>query len=153
MTARQSAGLLLYRKKTNGPEVFLVHMGGPFWAKKDKGAWTIPKGVPEAGEDLLTTANREFQEETGAVVTGRFIELEPVKQKGGKTVYAWAVESDCDPATFKCNAFTLEWPPKSGQYREFPEADKAAWFLMDEAKEKIISGQVKLLEELVEKLK
>ncbi|TMI75792.1 MAG: NUDIX domain-containing protein [Bacteroidetes bacterium] len=151
--AKKSAGILLYRIKKNQPEVLLVHPGGPFWAKKDLGSWSIPKGEYEEGEDPLDAARREVEEETGLQVKGPFIELAPVKQKGGKLVVAWAAEGDFDPATIKSNEFEMEWPPKSGKRKTFPEVDKAAWFTISEAVEKIVEGQIPLLKELELKLR
>lgn len=144
---RKSAGLLLYRRR-NGLEVLLVHPGGPLWARKDEGAWSIPKGEIDAGEDPLLAARREFEEETGVPVSGDFVPLTPVRQAGGKLVYAWAVESDFDPATLRSGTFTLEWPPRSGRQREFPEVDRAEWFTIDDAKRKINPAQVTLLNQL-----
>ena len=149
--AKQSAGILLYRIKSNDLEVFLVHPGGPFWAKKDEGAWSIPKGEFEDEEDPLAAAKREFEEETGLKISGEFIELHPVKQKSGKMVYAWAVEGDVDPLKIKSNEFEIEWPPKSGKMKSFPEIDKAAWFDLTEAKKKIIAAQTGLIKELENK--
>jgi predicted NUDIX family NTP pyrophosphohydrolase len=126
----------------------LVHPGGPFWQKKDVGAWTIPKGEFAAGEDPLDAARREFHEETGREVAGPFTPLTPVKQPGGKTVHAWAVEGDFDPRALTSNTFSLEWPPRSGRRQEFPEVDRAAWFDLEEAKRRINRGQVVLLYEL-----
>lgn len=143
-----SAGLLLYQRSDRGIEVFLVHPGGPFWTKKDLGAWSIPKGEFEAGEDPLAVAKREFQEETGHRAEGNFTPLTPRKQPGGKIVHAWAVEGECDASTITSNTFSLEWPPRSGQQREFPEVDRAGWFIMELAKQKILKGQVPILEEL-----
>ena len=119
----------------------LVHPGGPFWAKKDLGAWSIPKGLADEGEDLLAAAKREFLEETGATVEGEFLDLGAHKQPGGKIVVAWAHEGDFDPALLKSNTFAIEWPPRSGKTAEFPEVDRAAWYLIDEALEKISKGQ------------
>jgi predicted NUDIX family NTP pyrophosphohydrolase len=147
-----SAGLLMFRKK-NGIEVFLVHPGGPLWSKKDLGAWSIPKGLLEQEEDALEAAKREFLEETGFIAEGRFIPLSAVKLKSGKVVQAWAVEGDSNPAAIKSNLFSMEWPPHSGKTREFPEVDRAAWFGIEEAKNKINQGQVGLLEELQQLLK
>jgi predicted NUDIX family NTP pyrophosphohydrolase len=146
--AKISAGILLYRKREGGLQVFLVHPGGPLWAKKDLGAWSVPKGEIDIGEDGLSAARREFEEETGFSVSGRFIPLSPVKLKSGKLVHAWAVEGDCDPGKVRSNTFPMEWPPKSGRRQEFPEIDRAAWFGQEEAKEKINEGQVPLIEEL-----
>lgn len=145
---KTSAGVLLYRRRKH-LEVFLIHPGGPFWAKKDLGAWTIPKGEILEGEEPLTAALREFNEETGFTIEGEMRALEPIRQSGGKTVLAWAVEGDCDPSQLRSNAFTMEWPPKSGRQREFPEADRAAWFSMDEAREKILHSQLPLLDQLL----
>jgi predicted NUDIX family NTP pyrophosphohydrolase len=143
-----SAGLLLYRKRGGILQVFLVHPGGPLWSKKDVGAWSIPKGLVDQGENPLEGAKREFQEETGFTASGRFISLTPVKLKSGKVIQAWAIEGDCDPAAIKSNTFAMEWPPRSGRQQEFPEVDRAAWFDIEEAKQKINQGQVGLLEEL-----
>jgi predicted NUDIX family NTP pyrophosphohydrolase len=147
MPSKKSAGLLLYRMR-NDLEVFLVHPGGPFWAKKDDGAWSIPKGEIAEDEDALKAAQREFFEETGYQITGNFIALTPVKQAGGKRVYAWAVEGDCDAESIKSNTFSMEWPPHSGNKKEFPEVDRASWFTIDQAKQKILKSQLSLLEEL-----
>lgn len=145
---RHSAGLLLYRRHGGTLEVFLVHPGGPFWAKKDLGAWSIPKGELAPDEDALEAARRELREETGFDVEGPFLPLAPVKQPGGKVVHAWAVAADVDPARLASNAFTIEWPPKSGRQQVFPEIDRAAWFPLDEARRRILRGQAALLEEL-----
>jgi predicted NUDIX family NTP pyrophosphohydrolase len=152
MAKKNSAGILLYRLRGSGIEVFLVHPGGPFWAKKDAGAWSIPKGEFEAGEDPLEAAKREFKEETGFAVEGNFIELTPVKQPGGKVVYAWAVMGDCEAESIKSNTFSLEWPPRSGKRKEFPEVDRAGWFTPEVAREKILKGQPNFLEELKRKI-
>ena len=146
--AKESAGLLLYRRRGGGLELFLVHPGGPFWAGKDAGAWSIPKGEHHPAEDPLAAARREFQEETGLSVTGTFLPLTPRKQKSGKLVRAFAVEGDADPAVVHSNTFTLEWPPRSGRTQEFPEVDRAGWFPLDAALEKIHPGQRGFLEEL-----
>ena len=145
---KQSAGLLLYRKRHGSIEVFLVHPGGPIWANKDDGAWSIPKGEFDAGEDPLKAAKREFQEETSVVVVGKYLPLTPIRQRGGKIVYAWAVRSDLDAATVKSNTFSIEWPPGSGKMREFPEIDRAEWFKIDLARRKILKSQEGLLEQL-----
>lgn len=145
---KESAGLLLFRRGAGGPEIFLVHPGGPFWAKKDAHAWSIPKGELAAGEDALAAARREFAEETGLTVEGTFIALSPCKQPGGKIVHAFAVEGDCDPSAVKSNMFSMEWPPRSGRRREFPEIDRAAWFPLAAARMKIHKGQVALPDEL-----
>jgi len=146
--AKQSAGLLLYRVREGALEVFLVHPGGPFWAKKDLGAWSIPKGEIGEGEDPLEAARREFEEETGFRPEGVFRELAPVRQKSGKVVHAWAVEGDCDAAAIRSNTFPLEWPPRSGRWMDVPEVDRAGWFDLDTARAKILEGQRGLLEEL-----
>ena len=149
---KKSAGILLYRYHNNLPEVLLVHPGGPFWARKDMGAWSIPKGEFEPGENPLDAAKRELEEETGIKAEGNFIELTPLKQKSGKLVYAWTLEKDIDPEDIKSNDFEMEWPPKSGKKKAFPEIDKAAWFNMDEARRKIIEGQSPLIDELETKI-
>ena len=149
---KKSAGILLYRFHNNLAEVLLVHPGGPFWAKKDFGAWSIPKGEFGGAEDPLDAAKRELEEETSIKADGNFIELTPVKQKSGKLVYAWALQKDIDPAAIKSNSFELDWPPRSGIKKSFPEIDKAAWFTMDEARNKIMGGQAPLIDELEAKL-
>jgi predicted NUDIX family NTP pyrophosphohydrolase len=149
---KMSAGILLYRLAANGCEVFLVHPGGPFWAKRDLGAWSVPKGEIGADEDLLEAAKREFFEETGQRIDGDFIELEPVRQASGKAVHAWAVEGDIDAASIASNTFSIEWPPKSGKTREFPEVDRAEWFPLAAAREKILAGQRPLLDQLIRKV-
>ena len=145
---RISAGLLMYRVSGNVLEVLLAHPGGPFFQNKDDGAWTIPKGEPEMGEDLLVAAQREFEEETGVKPAGPFAPLSPIRQKGGKIVHAWAFKGDCDPTSLKSNTFAMEWPPKSGRQMEFPEIDRAEFFNFAAAKEKIKAGQEKFLDEL-----
>jgi predicted NUDIX family NTP pyrophosphohydrolase len=152
MPAQTSAGLLMYRRKGEDLEVFLVHPGGPFWAKKDEGAWSIPKGLPGKGEALLAAARREFHEETGFAAEGDFRPLGAYKQPGGKIVHAWAVEGDCDPAKLVSNLFEMEWPPKSGRRGRFPEIDRAQWFRPREAREKILRGQQPILLKLFEML-
>jgi len=152
MAKKLSAGLLLFRKVNAQVEVFLVHPGGPFWARKDAGAWSIPKGEYSASEDPLEAAKREFKEETGVEAAGDFLALGESKQPGGKLVTAWAVESDLDPGAIQSNTFSLEWPPKSGKLQEFPEVDRAAWFPLLEARTKILKGQVPFLDRLIEKL-
>jgi predicted NUDIX family NTP pyrophosphohydrolase len=147
--ARESAGILLYRLSAGAPEVLLVHPGGPFWAKKDLGAWSIPKGELAPGEDPLARAKAEFEEETGAPINGDFTALQPCRQAGGKRIQAWAVEGAFDPACLRSNTFTLEWPPRSGRRQEFPEVDRAEWFDLATARTKINSGQLPLLDELV----
>lgn len=149
MASKTSAGVLLYRQRTGGLEVFLVHPGGPFWARKDAGAWTIPKGEVEPGEAPLAAAQREFAEETGSLVTGPFMSLGSVRMRSGKVVYAWAVEGDIDAAAIRSNVFTLEWPPRSGRQQQFPEADRAAWFPIEEARSRILAAQAPLLEALL----
>ena len=149
---KQSAGILLYKLAQGGLSVFLVHMGGPYWANKDQHAWSIPKGEFEPGEDMLEAAKREFFEETNVVVSGDFLELKPIKQVGGKKVHAFALEGDIDAASIKSSIFSMEWPPNSGTLQEFPEVDKADWFSISEARTKIIKGQTALLEELEEHL-
>jgi predicted NUDIX family NTP pyrophosphohydrolase len=146
--AKQSAGVLLYRFRNGAAEVFLVHPGGPFWAKKDAGAWSIPKGEAAPGEDLLARAQREFAEETGFAAGANFRALAPIRQSGGKIVHAWAVEGDCEAAAIKSNTFELEWPPRSGRVQVFPEVDRAGWFALPLAREKINPGQRGLLDEL-----
>lgn len=146
--AKVSAGLLLYRRHRSDPEVFLVHPGGPFWAKKDAGAWSIPKGEASPGEALLAVAQREFAEETGLHISGDFRALDPVRQAGGKLVHAWVVEADCDADAIRSNTFEMEWPPRSGRTRAFPEVDRAAWLDFRSAREKINKGQLPLLEQL-----
>jgi len=147
--AKKSAGILLYRFTNKILEVFLVHPGGPFWAKKDIGIWSIPKGEFTEGEEPLDAAKREFKEELGQDFAGAgLIPLSPVKQKNGKIVYAWASSGDIDPAAVKSNTFEMEWPPKSGKMQEFPEVDRGQWFSASEAKEKIIDAQAALIEEL-----
>jgi predicted NUDIX family NTP pyrophosphohydrolase len=134
---KKSAGLLMYRVRDGKLEVLLVHLGGPFWAKKDAGAWFMPKGEVEPGEDELGAARREFKEEIGFDPGDELQPLGNVKQKSGKTVTAWAFEGDCDPAALKSNTFTIEWPPRSGKQREFPEIDRADFFTVDAARAKI----------------
>ncbi len=145
---KRSAGLLLYRRTKPDPEVLLVHPGGPFWIRKDDGAWSIPKGLFEGDESPLAAAKREFKEETGFLPRGPFIELGGFKQPGSKVILAWAVEGDFDPRNLKCNSFSMEWPPKSGHMQEFPEVDRAAWFEISEADRKITKGQMPIIQEL-----
>jgi len=144
----KSAGILLYRFREGVLQVLLAHPGGPFWAKKDAGAWTIPKGEIGDSEEPLAAARRELREETGLDLDGEFIALAPVRQKSGKWVHAWALEGDCDPAAIRSNTFSVEWPPRSGKQREFPEIDRAAWFTIPEAREKILAAQAGFLDEL-----
>ena len=148
---KQSAGLMMYRSRGN-PQVFLVHPGGPFWAKKDLGAWTIPKGEYESGEDALLAAQREFQEETGFFANGPFLPLGTVRQASGKTVIAWAFEGDGDPARLVSNTCIIEWPPRSRHQLEIPEVDRGAWFSFEEARSSIRKEQLPLLDALQSKL-
>ncbi|MBF2027454.1 MAG: NUDIX domain-containing protein [Oscillatoriales cyanobacterium C42_A2020_001] len=145
---RKSAGLLMYRQLAGVLEVFLIHPGGPFWAKKDFGCWSIPKGECLENEEPFDAARREFQEETGIIPTGEFVELTEIKQTGGKRVKAWAFAGDCDPTKIKSNTFLLEFPPRSGKFQSFPEVDRAAWFTVEDAKTRIVKGQIALLDEL-----
>ncbi len=142
---KRSAGILLYRKGPSGLEVFLVHPGGPFWAKKDAGAWSIPKGEYQSDEDPLMAARRELEEETGVVAEGSFVPLGEVRQAGGKIVTAWALEYDVEAEGIRSNTFQLEWPPGSGKLQEFPEVDKAAWFGLEEAGVRILPAQIEFL--------
>jgi predicted NUDIX family NTP pyrophosphohydrolase len=150
--AKTSAGILLFRRRPEGLQVLLVHPGGPFWAKKDAGAWSIPKGLADEGEDLLAAAKREFLEETGMAVEGEFLDLGAHQQPGGKTIFAWALEGDFDPASLTSNAFSIEWPPHSGRMAQFPEVDRAAWYSIDEALKKVNKGQTPIIAALVERL-
>jgi predicted NUDIX family NTP pyrophosphohydrolase len=140
--------LLAYRRVGGDLQVLLVHPGGPFFRNKDEGAWSIPKGEVGPDEDPLAAAVREFGEEVGVVPTGPFLPLTPVRQKGGKVVHAWAFEGDCDPGSITPNTFTIEWPPRSGRREEFPEIDRAGFFGVAEARQKINAGQVPLIDEL-----
>lgn len=153
MSKRESAGLLPFRQALGRLEVLLVHPGGPFWAKKDEGAWSIPKGQVEEGEDPLAAARREFEEETGFAAAGDVIPLEHVRQPSGKLVHAWAIKKDVDPAGLKSSTFSVEWPPKSGHLQEFPEIDRAAWFTIEAARRKVAKGQVDFLDQLERKLR
>jgi predicted NUDIX family NTP pyrophosphohydrolase len=151
--ARRSAGIVLYRSGASGLEVLLVHPGGPFWAKKDAGAWSIPKGEYDDGEDPLACALREFEEETGTRLDADdVVELGSIRQKGGKEVTAWAVAGDLDPATVRSNTFVMEWPPRSGRQAEFPEIDRAEWFSLDVARSKLVAAQAELLDRVVERV-
>ena len=151
--AKRSAGILLYRLRGGGPEVLLVHPGGPFWARRDAGVWSIPKGEYEDGDDPLACALREFEEETGSTPPpDELVELDDVKQKGGKVVTAWAAEGDLDADAVRSNTFKMEWPPRSGRTAEFPEIDRAGWFGIDEAREKLNPAQAEFLDRLVERL-
>ena len=149
---KRSAALLVYQRSKTGIEVFLVHPGGPFWAKKDLGAWSIPKGEFDDIKDGLAAARREFFEEVGQTVDGTFIALTPVKQRGGKMVHAWAVEGEVDAAAVKSNEFEMEWPPRSGRKARFPEVDRGQWFPMAEALRRILTAQAPILEELQARL-
>jgi len=149
---KRSAGILLFRKISSHLEVMLVHPGGPFWVRKDEGSWSIPKGEFEESEDPLEAARREFEEETGVAPAGNFLPLSPVRQAGGKLVYAWALEADFDVSTLKSNSFPLEWPRGSGRYVEFPEVDRASWFSVNEARRRILKKQEPFLSEIEQKL-
>lgn len=146
--AKQSAGILLYRPRVSEIEIFLVHPGGPFYKNKDLGSWTIPKGEFSDGEDALSAAQREFLEETGVDLTGDFHALQPIKQKGGKLVFCWAVKGTLDPQKIQSNSFSLEWPPRSGKFQHFPEIDKGEWFTEAEARQKILNAQLPLIDQL-----
>jgi predicted NUDIX family NTP pyrophosphohydrolase len=148
-TKNQSAGILLFRQAGKDLQVFLGHPGGPFWSKKDLGVWTIPKGLIAPGEDPLAAAQREFAEETGHVPQGEFISLGDAKQPGGKIVHIWAVQEDWDADLMRSNTFEVEWPPKSGRRQSFPELDRAGWFAVAEARQKILKGQAIFLERLL----
>ncbi len=150
---KQSAGLLMYRHYDGGLQVLLAHPGGPFWAHRDEGAWSIPKGELETGEEHLEAARREFEEETGVVPEGTFLELPSVEQKNRKLVHAWAFEGDCDPARIRSNTFTMEFPRGSGKIAEFPEIDRAEFFSPDQARRKINPAQVALIDALEKKLR
>ncbi|MDQ6730195.1 MAG: NUDIX domain-containing protein [Actinomycetota bacterium] len=148
-SSAHSAGLLLHRRTPDGLEVLLVHPGGPFWARRDAGAWSIPKGETDPGEDPLAAARREFTEELGSAPPGGdAIALGEVCQKSGKRVTAWALAGDLDPATIAGNTFSIEWPPRSGRTQEFPEVDRAQWFGLDAAREKLIGAQAAFLDRL-----
>lgn len=152
---KKSAGLLLFRYPagTGGKiEVLLAHPGGPYWARKDDGAWSIPKGEIADDEEPLAAARREFEEETGHAAEGEFVALEPIKQPSGKLVLVWAVDCDFDPSTLASNSFSMEWPPKSGRQEQFPEVDRAAWFSIDDARRKILKGQAPFLDQLLGKV-
>ena len=145
---RRSAGLIMYRHKPHGLEVFLVHPGGPFFVNKDVGAWTIPKGEYADDEPPLRAARREFQEETGFTASEPFLDLGSIKQAGGKIVAAWAFEGDCDPEKLISNHCQIEWPPRSGRHIEIPEVDRGAWFSLEDARQRIKSTQIPLLDRL-----
>ena len=149
---KKSAGLLLYRHRKDGLEVFLVHPGGPFWAKKDDGIWTIPKGLVEPGDDLVATARREFTEETSLTADGALIALAPVNQKSGKLVHVFAIEADFELGAFASNTFELEWPPHSGKVQRFPEVDRASFFPVEKARRKINLAQNVFLDRLIQQL-
>jgi predicted NUDIX family NTP pyrophosphohydrolase len=144
----RSAGILLYRRRTDGLEVFLVHPGGPFWRNKDEGSWSIPKGQCGETEEPFDAAVREFAEETGLPISGTFVALQEIRQNSGKRVIAWALEGDADPEAIRSNTFSLEYPQRSGQFRDFPEVDRAAWFPISLARQKILKGQLPLLDQL-----
>lgn len=149
---KQSAGILMFRRRRDTVDLLLVHPGGPFWANKDEGAWSIPKGLFEDGEDALTAAKREFEEETGMRPTGPFTDLGVFKQPGGKRVFAFAAEGEFDLASFKSDSFSMEWPPRSGRMRDFPEADRADWFSPENALVKATKGQRPIIEALLARL-
>jgi predicted NUDIX family NTP pyrophosphohydrolase len=146
--AKVSAGLLMFRIRGDQPEVLLVHPGGPLWAKKDEGAWSIPKGEAGEGEELLAAAQREFEEETGLRPEGPFRPLRPIRQKSGKIVHAWAFEGDCEPSRIRSNSFTMEWPPRSGKQCRFSEIDRGDFFPLDQARKKLNPAQLQLLEDV-----
>lgn len=153
-SSRCSAGLALYRRSEGGPEILLVHPGGPFFARKDNGSWSLPKGLVEDEEDRLRAARREFTEETGIPTPEEgYLDLGEVTQKGGKVVCAWAFEGDCDPSAIRSNTFELEWPPRSGRIREFPEIDRAAFFSLKEARVKLNPAQAAFVDRLEEHLR
>jgi len=147
---RQSAGIVLYRLSDGRLEVLLVHPGGPFWAKKDLGSWSIPKGEFNEGEDPLEAARRELEEETGLSWAGPAIQLTPVRQPSGKVVHAWAGQGQFDPADLVSNTFSMEWPPKSGRTQQFPEVDRAEWFDLETARSKLVKGKVRLLDQFLQ---
>ena len=149
---KRSAGLLLFRRRASGIEFFLVHPGGPFWTKKDEGAWSIPKGLCDPAESPLDAAKREFEEETGCKPVGEFVPLGEFRQPGGKVVAAWAYEGDFDLTSFRSNSFSIEWPPRSGRRAEFPEADRAGWFTPDKAAQKLLAAQRPILHTLLANL-
>lgn len=155
MATKHSAGILLFRRNRGEPEFLLVHPGGPFWAKKDEGAWSIPKGQIETDEEPRACAVRELEEELGAAPEldpDQLIELGSIRQRAGKVVEAWAAEAEFDPAALASNTFTMEWPPRSGNQREFPEVDRAEWFDLAAAREKILPAQAELLDRLLKRL-
>jgi predicted NUDIX family NTP pyrophosphohydrolase len=148
---KRSAGILLFRRSTH-LELFLVHPGGPVWARKDDGVWSLPKGEYSEDEDALHAARREFQEETGISIDGDFLPLGELRQPSGKLITAWALEKDVDPTLVKSNLFPMEWPPKSGKTQEFPEVDRAAWFPVSQARTKLLKGQIAFINRLAQKL-
>jgi len=150
MSRKHSAGLVIYRRRNAALEILLVHPGGPFWARKDLGAWSIPKGEfdPASEEDALSAAKREFEEETGYTASGEFVPLTEIRQSSAKIIHAWAVEGDFDASGVRSNTFSMEWPPRSGRIGEFPEVDRAEWFPIAEAKQRIVRGQLGFLEQL-----
>jgi predicted NUDIX family NTP pyrophosphohydrolase len=150
---KRSAGILMFRFSVGGLEVFLVHPGGPFWAKKGDGTWSIPKGLYENDENPLDAAKREFKEETGCSPDGEYLRLGDFKQPSGKIISAWGVEGDVDSSKIKSNLFSMEWPPKSGRMQEFPEVDRAGWFILHQAMQKITKGQIPILQALSVKLR
>lgn len=151
--AKHSAGLLMYRKRETQIEVFLVHPGGPFWARKDRGAWMLPKGeIGEGEEHPLLVAQREFREETGFLPQEPFLDLGSMKQAGGKLVSAWAFEGDCDSSMLKSNLCTIEWPPRTGRKMEIPEVDRGQWFSIQDAREYMLPSQTSFLDRLLEAL-
>ncbi|MDQ6902271.1 MAG: NUDIX domain-containing protein [Bacteroidota bacterium] len=152
MASKQSAGILLFRKNKGDLEVFLVHPGGPFWKNKDEGTWSIPKGELNENEETLPAAIREFFEETGVLVSGDFIPLNPVQLKSGKKVFAWALEKNIEAENIFSNNFEMEWPPKSGKLQSFPEVDRGEWFTVSVAEKKINAGQIPFLMELEKKI-
>ena len=147
--AKRSAGVLVYRRRPDGPEFFLVHPGGPFWKNKDDGAWSIPKGEIDPDEESLLAAQREFEEETGFKIGGTFTPLTPVTIASGKVIEAWAIEHDLDADAMRSNTFEIEWPPRSGKRQPFPEVDRAAWFAAATALRKVTKGQVPLVRQLI----
>jgi len=149
---KKSAGILVYRMNASGMEIFLAHPGGPYWEKKDLGAWSIPKGEVGENETEVSASKREFEEETGFKIKGDLISLGAIKQKNGKVVVAWAVEQDLEADQIKSNLFEMEWPPGSGRIQQFPEMDRAAWFPVEEARRKMIGGQSVLIDYLIEKI-
>jgi predicted NUDIX family NTP pyrophosphohydrolase len=151
MTAR-SAGILLFRHHSGELQVFLIHPGGPYALHKDAGAWSIPKGEIEPDEEPLQAAQREFLEETGQSVSGPFMALEPIRQRSGKAVIAWAARGEFEPSLLNSNLFSMEWPPRSGKLQQFPEADRGDWFSLPEARVKMIAGQEQLLDQLSQRL-